>query len=330
MPEIGDPCVYPFKFNNKFYSSCTNDFFGYLWCATEVDTTTKNVKSIKKCKTKEYGGNDDLRRCLFPFVYKGQTFYTCTMKDTKYKKEFWCATTKNYDQDGMFRYCPDTVGIPCVFPFIYKDKSYSTCTKENHDDLWCATKVEPDTKEMTEWKLCMPKESGGSAFGRACVFPFVYKGQTFDTCTTQDSPDGDFWCATTGNYDQDEKWSYCPDTEYGGNDDGKPCVFPFVYKGQSYDTCTSYFGPEGDFWCATTGNYDQDEKWTYCPDTVFSPRLPEIIDQRDQGSFNPMLRPESRLEFNQVVAINIQVSSLDHNKWMGKRKIIWFTDQKPC
>ena len=33
--------------------------------------------------------------------------------------------------------------------------------------------------------------------GKKCIFPFVYKGNTYDICTTVDSDNGHAWCATT-------------------------------------------------------------------------------------------------------------------------------------
>ena len=38
---------------------------------------------------------------------------------------------------------------------------------------------------------CQTKE------GKKCIFPFVYKGKTYDICTTVDSDNGDAWCAIT-------------------------------------------------------------------------------------------------------------------------------------
>lgn len=40
-----------------------------------------------------------------------------------------------------------------------------------------------------------------------CVFPFIYRGQTYYTCTTMDASAR--WCAITDNYDRDKKWGYC-------------------------------------------------------------------------------------------------------------------------
>ncbi|ELK30945.1 Coagulation factor XII [Myotis davidii] len=45
---------------------------------------------------------------------------------------------------------------------------------------------------------------------------------------------------------------------------GEPCYFPFQYRRQLYHQCTRRgrigFRP----WCATTPNFDQDQRWGYC------------------------------------------------------------------
>ncbi|KAL7977288.1 hypothetical protein Chor_009237 [Crotalus horridus] len=59
-------------------------------------------------------------------------------------------------------------------------------------------------------------------------------------------------------------------TEYGGNANGQPCVFPFNYKGEMVTTCIDEDEKNeknGRFWCATTENFDVDMKWSFCADT---------------------------------------------------------------
>lgn len=48
----------------------------------------------------------------------------------------------------------------------------------------------------------------------------------------------------------------------GGNSDGAPCKFPFIYKRKTYDECISKDIKKK--WCATTNNFDEDGKWGRC------------------------------------------------------------------
>ena len=52
-----------------------------------------------------------------------------------------------------------------------------------------------------------------------------------------------------------------------GNSDGAPCVFPFTYQGIDYNKCidTNWDGT----WCATTGSYDADNKWSVCTESKY-------------------------------------------------------------
>lgn len=141
---------------------------------------------------------------------------------------------------------------------------------------------------------------GGNANGAECVFPFIFQGKEYDSCTTEGRTDGYRWCATTSNFDKDVKYGFCPsrgewqepqcinnvecccnslfsycfcyvfvsaDTAVtGGNSEGEPCHFPFVFLGKEYDSCTSEGRGDGKLWCGTTDNYDEDKKWGFCPD----------------------------------------------------------------
>ncbi|NXJ89679.1 MMP9 protein, partial [Corythaixoides concolor] len=167
-------------------------------------------------------------------------------------------------------------GADCHFPFVFEGHSYSRCITEGRTDglPWCATTASYDRDK--KYGFC-PSEllytNGGNSDGSPCVFPFIFDGTSYDSCTTDGRSDGYRWCATTANFDQDKKYGFCPNRDtavIGGNSQGDPCVFPFTFLGQSYSACTSQGRQDGKLWCATTSNYDTDKKWGFCPDRGYS------------------------------------------------------------
>ncbi|KAG7520331.1 matrix metalloproteinase-9 [Solea senegalensis] len=167
-------------------------------------------------------------------------------------------------------------GALCHFPFMFEGNSYTTCTTEGRTDNlpWCATTA--DYNKDKKYGFC-PSELlytfGGNAGGAECVFPFVFQGEEYDSCTTEGRSDGYRWCATTKNFDNDKTYGFCPTREtavFGGNSEGEPCHFPFVFLGKTYDSCTSEGRGDGKLWCSTTSSYDEDNKWGFCPDQGYS------------------------------------------------------------
>uniref|UniRef100_A0A8C5BGA1 Matrix metalloproteinase-9 n=1 Tax=Gadus morhua TaxID=8049 RepID=A0A8C5BGA1_GADMO len=167
-------------------------------------------------------------------------------------------------------------GALCHFPFTFLGKSYSSCTTDGRSDNlpWCSTTADFGTDK--KFGFC-PSELlytfGGNSDDKPCVFPFVFLGETYDSCTTEGRSDGYRWCSTTDNFDNDMKFGLCPSREtavVGGNSEGESCRFPFQFQGNSYDSCTSEGRNDGRLWCATTDNFDTDTKWGFCPDQGYS------------------------------------------------------------
>ncbi|KAL6469196.1 hypothetical protein MHYP_G00227200 [Metynnis hypsauchen] len=50
----------------------------------------------------------------------------------------------------------------------------------------------------------------------------------------------------------------------GGNSNGAPCTFPFLYKNTWHHSCLSSDDAHPLDWCSTSDNYDQDQKWGNC------------------------------------------------------------------
>ncbi|XP_037667369.1 matrix metalloproteinase-9 [Choloepus didactylus] len=168
-------------------------------------------------------------------------------------------------------------GAPCHFPFIFEGRSYSSCTTDGRTDdtPWCSTTADYDTDQ--QFGFC-PSErlftQAGNAGGKPCVFPFIFEGRSYSACTTDGRSDGYRWCATTASFDQDKLYGFCPtradSTVIGGNSPGELCVFPFVFLGKEYSSCTTEGRGDRRLWCATTSNFDTDKKWGFCPDQGYS------------------------------------------------------------
>ena len=126
--------------------------------------------------------------------------------------------------------------VACHFPFTTGDKTYDACTTDLDPDkrFWCSTKVDRSGKHVSgnwgycsedclssatdeaEKPKCLTTDESGSAVQKApCLFPWTLNGETYDSCTTVDDPEGRFWCATkldeSGSY-VDGQWGYCPET----------------------------------------------------------------------------------------------------------------------
>ncbi|XP_071968104.1 matrix metalloproteinase-9 [Engystomops pustulosus] len=167
-------------------------------------------------------------------------------------------------------------GATCHFPFVFDGQEYNSCTSNGRSDghIWCSTTPNFDVDQ--KFGFC-PSELlytfDGNAEGQPCVFPFIFDGQSYSSCTTEGRSDGYRWCSTTANYDKDGKYGFCPNRDtsvIGGNSQGDPCVFPFTFLGKTYRQCTSDGRDDKKLWCATTSSYDKDKKWGFCPDQGYS------------------------------------------------------------
>uniref|UniRef100_W5MSV8 Fibronectin type-II domain-containing protein n=1 Tax=Lepisosteus oculatus TaxID=7918 RepID=W5MSV8_LEPOC len=277
----GAPCQFPFTYQNKQYYYCTtyNEGSKLPWCAT-VSNYDKDPK-WGYCPTSGIvteGGNDPGKHCVFPFYYGKELYFQCTTNDHDH---LWCATTSDYDTDGKWGNCPESVGgndpgKHCVFPFYYEDQLHLKCTTKNNNHIpWCATTS--DFAKDKKWGNCPFSGSpttGGNSNGAPCQFPFIYQNKQYYYCTTENEGSKLPWCATVSNYDKDPKWGYCPTSEInnttcivteGGNDPGKQCVFPFYYGKELYFQCTTK--DHNNLWCATTSDFNTDRKWGNCPDS---------------------------------------------------------------
>ncbi|CAM9934662.1 unnamed protein product [Lampetra fluviatilis] len=282
----GAPCVFPYTYGGRSYDSCTLDgrSDNRWWCATTANYNTDGFYGYCSFNAQPTTlGNDGGTACMFPFIYNGKTYKTCTL-DGRTDGRWWCAHTGNYDTDRKYGFCT-TAGIVglgssesratgptplCVFPFVYAKLSYNGCTQAGRDDgrWWCSTTANYD--DDRRWAYCSNKAmmtSGGNGGSANCMFPFLYGDKPVYECTLKGRTDTHLWCATTANYNTDKKYGFCG--RAGGYSEEPSCIFPFVYKGQSYSGCTQDGRTDGKWWCSTTANYDSDKKWIVCPVAVF-------------------------------------------------------------
>lgn len=120
--------------------------------------------------------------------------------------------------------------------------------------------------------------------GQPCVFPFVFRGVTYESCTREHDPDGRAWCSTrtdpsTGKH-LSGFWGHCVSSGPGNTDPrcdppcvtqtdrGETCVFPFVFKGVRHTTCTTVDDPLNQPWCSTQTVPGSDKhvkgRWGHC------------------------------------------------------------------
>merc|ERR1712003_570762 len=165
----------------------------------------------------------------------------------------WCYTT---DSGSRWEYCDPIItaaygdwgsegcSVTCgtgVETFNRECIGVGECTGD-------ATKTEACTLEACE--IVYP----GGWGGKDCVLPFTYKGVEYTECTTYKSYKSP-WCSHDAVYDGD--WGYCTEDPNSnpypgmGHDD---CVFPFEYKGVTYNQCTRT-NNHAEPWCSTDVKY---------------------------------------------------------------------------
>lgn len=340
----------PYKADKRYSVWCPRGMVGrYVYIHLPNNKDKNVVRVINMCEVEitgfehfrtDNGGNSDGKGCVFPFVYKGIEYNTCTEID---EDKPWCATTANYDADKKWSVCDYNDGSSeNGKPKEYKASAsrnlangkstmQSSGPKNGGMDAFTSSQkaVDGQTSGIYNHGSCthtndqMPDPWWGVDLGYKYQVTRVVIWNRRDPWTTRRICNAWVRISNTGfekvssqflkNQPLCNTVSTCkpywkarnkklsgPNTIFmncdhsngfigrfvyihtsakkiinvcevevygrqgtvGGNSDGAPCKFPFIYKGKTYDSCISN-GIQRK-WCATTDNYDEHKKWGRC------------------------------------------------------------------
>ncbi|CAL4096357.1 unnamed protein product, partial [Meganyctiphanes norvegica] len=187
-------CVFPFRYNDLVFNSCTNLDANEPWCSTETDSRDNHVgNKWKYCQ--------DSKPCIFPFTNNGNIYKSC-------REAGWCSTKTDGNHKHVAKYwklCVKDLRSSkqergCVFPFRYNDLVFNSCTTLDANDPWCSTETDSrDNHVEDKWKYCQDS--------KPCLVPFSnVAGVIYNSCRELG------WCSTKtdGNHKHAPNyWKVC-------------------------------------------------------------------------------------------------------------------------
>jgi len=140
------PCVFPFRYNDVTYTSCTTIDRGQPWCATETDSSGSFVPGRWG-----YCPQNCPSVCSPGTNWSPNACNVCTCNN---EGKAVCSEQKSCSPPLPPPSSPSTrcltesgpsEGVPCVLPFSFQGRTHTTCAPwtfggEHEGKLWCSTK----------------------------------------------------------------------------------------------------------------------------------------------------------------------------------------------
>lgn len=228
LEHVETSCVFPFSYQGISYFSCIDaeqvpppgSSSTDAWCGTEAvveggaswGTCTSHLVSTAGGN----GGDAPEVSCVFPFVARGATFYSCTQEaipragidsvgNAGGKPGYaasWCSLTTNFDEDGKWGFClvptygGTTPGAACSFPFWSHSVEYTACTTDGGrggngggSRPWCATGLTShlDLDGPAEWGYCSDGSETERSWGSKCSCAAGFAGDRCQSACYSDS-----------------------------------------------------------------------------------------------------------------------------------------------